>query len=93
MGIFIILNQNAFTVQFHDIENWAVDACIEKTNNRNQPTTTIFNASASKVPSQTATPVEVNTFHDITEESSTTQHHCSIEILSNQQDISITRKH
>ena len=92
-GSFIVQNQDAFTVQFHDIENWVVGTYIEQTNNRDQPTTTISHASASKVPSQTTTPVEVNTFPDIVEESSATLHHCYIEVLSNQQDINITRKH
>ncbi|CAF4001829.1 unnamed protein product [Rotaria sordida] len=91
-GSFIIQNQDAFTVQFHDIENWVVGTCIEQTNNRDQPTTMIFHAPASKVTSQTTTPVKVNTFTDIVEESSVTQHHCCIEVLSNQQDINITQK-
>ncbi|CAF4815305.1 unnamed protein product, partial [Rotaria sp. Silwood2] len=93
IGSFIILNQDAFTVEFHDIENWVVGTCIQQTNNRNEPTTTFFHIPASKVPSQTTTPVEINKFPDIVEESSVTQHHCLIEILSNQQDINITRKH
>jgi len=92
-GCFIILNQDAFTVQFHDIENWVVGTRIQQTNNRDEPTTTVFHVPASKVPSQTATPVEINKFPDIVEESSVIQHHDCVEVLSNQQDINITRKH
>jgi hypothetical protein len=95
IGSFIIQDQDAFTVQFQNIENWVVGTRIEQTDNRYQPTTTMYHApaSASKVPSQTTTPVEVNIFPDIVEESSVTQHHCCIEVSSNQQDINITRKH
>ncbi|CAF1345831.1 unnamed protein product [Rotaria sordida] len=90
-GCFIIQNQDAFTVQFHDIENWVVGTCVERTNNPGQPTTTIFHAPPFKGPSQTTTPAEVNIFPDIVEESSMTQHQYCIEVLSNQQNINITQ--
>ncbi|CAF1433998.1 unnamed protein product [Rotaria sordida] len=88
----LFLNCMQILEQMKDFVVFSEGTCIEQTNNRDQPTTMIFHAPASKVTSQTTTPVKVNTFTDIVEESSVTQHHCCIEVLSNQQDINITQK-
>lgn len=91
-GSFIIQNQDAFTLQFHSIENLVVGTRIEQVYNQDQSTATVNHAPEPTVQHQRTTPTEVNTLLDIVEESFNTQHHRCTETSNGQQDINLTRK-
>ena len=91
MGTFIILNEDAFTLQFHDIENLVTGSYRQQTENPFQLATVMDRASEITVQQPRTTSIEVDGYPGVVEENVVAQHHRCAEGANNDQNVDMTR--